>query len=209
MPSYFPGGVDSRRIAAACTECAGLVVANVDAVRPDRVLDYQPRTLAGKSFPDVPPAIASAANEAHLCLSAGGPRGAVALARAVIEATAKFKGIVTGKLESKIDALATQGFIREHTREAAHEVRHYGNEVAHGDLVDDPVSPAEAAEVLVLMDLILQEVFQELAQIQKLREAREKRLRGEGVTSDESAHQQAAWPDLGQGKRVNFDSGIR
>ena len=63
-------------------------------------------------------------------------RGAVALARAVVEATAKAKGVTSGTLVRKIDKLAEERLIRLAVADQAHEIRHLGNDVAHGDLAD-------------------------------------------------------------------------
>lgn len=193
---------ERQRVGAECTECRGLVSAVVSYQQPDRWHRYYPHELPKHNFPDVPSPIASAASEAHLCLASGGPRGAVALARAVVEATAKYNKITTGMLDEKIDALATKGLIRPHTQEAAHEVRHYGNEVAHGDLVNEPITPEEAAEVLVLMDVILREVFQGPAELKKLQQTRARRLQGRGIATDPaSGSSGATFTDLGQGRR--------
>ena len=45
-------------------------------------------------------------------------------------------------------------------REAAHEIRFAGNEAAHGDLVET-ISVEEAAEVVELVDAILERVYHE------------------------------------------------
>lgn len=126
------------------------------------------------SFEDVPDEIASAASEAWLCHSAGAERGAVSLARAVVESTAKAKGVETGNLEKKIDALADTGLIRRAVADQAHEVRHMGNGAAHGDL-GSPVTTEEAEECLNLMGEVLNEVWQAPARAARLREAREAR----------------------------------
>lgn len=97
-------------------------------------------------------ALAAVAGEAHSCLSVQSFRGAVALARAVVEATAKEKGITTRGIQAKIDELIARGLIYEHVKDAAHEV-------AHGDLVDEPIGSDEAAVILELMDMVLDGVF--------------------------------------------------
>ena len=94
-------------------------------------------------FPDVPEEIAETAREAWTCQVVGAHRGAVMLARAVVESTAKKKGIAKGTLEAKIDELASQGLIRGVAAEQAHEIRHVGNSTAHGDL-GDPVTPEDS-----------------------------------------------------------------
>lgn len=69
-----------------------------------------------------------------------------------------------------VQAPGTHG--RAHIREAAHEVRHLGNEVAHGDSVD-PIAEDEAEEALALMAGGLQVVFQSPARVRRVREKRE------------------------------------
>lgn len=139
------------------------------------LMTWQPQEPESKDFPDVPDAIAAAASEVHRCLSMGANRGAIAIARAVVEATAKDKGVTKGTLESKIDELAKQSLIREDTREAAHEVRLDGNAIAHGDLAIDPPDADEAAEIVQLMDELLEEVYQSPARVHRVRANRQAR----------------------------------
>jgi hypothetical protein len=123
---------------------------------------------------DVPRDLADTAREAYLCLSVGALRAALPLARAVIEATAKTKGITDGLVYQKIDKMAQQDYIRPHIKEAAHEVRHFGNVVAHGDLHDKPTEE-DVALALELMFEVLEEVFQSPARVQRAVEARKNR----------------------------------
>lgn len=122
-------------------------------------------------FPDVPEEIASAAAEAWTCHAACADRGAVALARAVVESTAKAKGITVSGIASKIDEMAEQGLIRPAVADQAHEIRHMGNGAAHGDL-GDPVTAEDAEEVLHLMGEVLNEVWQSPAKAARLASAR-------------------------------------
>ncbi|MFJ3867629.1 DUF4145 domain-containing protein [Streptomyces nigra] len=140
-------------------------------------IEWTPRRALRPSFPDVPEQIAQAASEAHACLSIQAFRGAVALARAVVEATAKDKGITSGRLVDKIDALHRGGHIREFTRQVAHEVRRGGNEIAHGDLADEPMPAEDARAIVGLMDEILQEVYQAPAKMLRLKTSRLERER--------------------------------
>jgi hypothetical protein len=135
---------------------------------------WSPAPGNNKEFPDVPENIAKAAREAWLCHTAGATRGACALARAVVEATAKHESVTKGTLVVKIDALAAAGLIRSAVRDQAHEIRHIGNDVAHGDL-DESVSVEDSAEVLELMGEVLNEVFQAPARKDRLKAAREAR----------------------------------
>ncbi|MFD7283545.1 DUF4145 domain-containing protein [Streptomyces sp. NPDC059862] len=123
-------------------------------------LQWVPQKPPVKEYPDsVPKAIAAVAGEAHSSLLVGNVQAAVLMARTTVEATAKAKGITSGNLVAKIDALYAQRLIYEHVRDAAHEVRFAGNDAAHGDLVDDPISAEEAESIIELMDMLLEGVF--------------------------------------------------
>lgn len=137
------------------------------------LLNWLPRKGESREFDDVPGEIASAASEAYECFSIGAYRAALSLSRAVVEATAKHLGIVDGKLYAKINEMVTRGHLRRHTGDVAHEIRHWGNDMAHGDFAS-PISHDEAEGVLELMGEVLQEVFQgpaRLRRVQQLRQA--------------------------------------
>lgn len=134
-----------------------------------------PRLIPAKVFPDVPMEIASAASEAYRCRQVcNANRAAIIMARSVIEATAKDKGVTTGPLISKIDQLHDQRLIRPDVRDGAHEIRQFGNDMAHGDFVQDANSE-EADLVLALMDAVLGDVYQSPAQVARAKATREQR----------------------------------
>jgi hypothetical protein len=137
----------------------------------NQIVRTWPDQVGGKSFPDVPDHIAEAADEAYRCYSIGAFRASTLLARSVVEATAKAKGITQGNLMNKIEEMFSQGHIREFVRDGAHEVRYLGNDMAHGDFVD-PVAPEEAELALALVDEVLDEIFQAPARVAKARAAR-------------------------------------
>ena len=93
---------------------------------------------------------------------------AILMARTVIEATAKDKGILRGTLQSKIEELQASNWLREHIKESAHEIRHFGNDMAHGDITLS-VDEMDVVEVLALMDEILNEVYQSHARLAAVR----------------------------------------
>ena len=175
------------RIQAAfqCNHCKMLSVATVDRgvdISPsyavndswwnEHSVEWTPQSVGGKDFPDVPDHIAGAANEAYRCRSIQALRAAILLARSVVEATAKERGHTTGTLFAKIDALHKAEDIRGHTKDAAHELRFLGNDMAHGDFVN-AVDDADADEVLAVMSEILNEVFQGPARVARMRAKRE------------------------------------
>lgn len=172
--------ISRQQFTCACDHCGALSIltryGHVDS--PGDIIqtaiheEWIPTNAEGRTFEDVPELIASVASEAYKCASVHAYRGAVALARAVVEATAKEKGITSNGIASKIENLHTKGFIREHVKEAAHEVRFGGNEVAHGDLAEDDLDDEEAEEILALMSEILLEVFQSPARVERQRQKR-------------------------------------
>ena len=105
-----------------------------------------------RRYPDVPSHIGDAATEAFECQSSEHYRGAILLARAVIEATAKDRGFNTGTLHNKIELMATGGGYGTSSRTPHMESGQLGRRVsqngtAHGDFVD-PVSVEESRLVI-------------------------------------------------------------
>jgi Domain of unknown function (DUF4145) len=109
----------------------------------------------------------------------GTTRAAILLARSVIEATAKDKGITTGNLKNKIEEMEKQALIRPLIREVADGIRDYGNEMAHGDF-GTPVGHAEWEMIIQLMGVILEEVYQISAQLAQIKQAVNTRKQGGG-----------------------------
>lgn len=188
-------GVRPEQLACAayqCSVCHGISVALfpfrnpgtlsqplytfIETVRGDE-LRWRPSVTETADYPDVPDHIAEAATEVYECHSCEHYRGAIMLARAVIEATAKDQGITTGTLFNKIEALATAGLIRAMIKNAAHGVRELGNEMAHGDFVD-PISAEESKLVIRLMGEILNDVYQSPAAIAQAQQAAQARQQG-------------------------------
>ena len=149
-------------------------------------LVWEPRHVRRPSFPDVPSEIAATASEAHACLSVNAPRGAVALARAVVEATPKAKGITVNGIAGKINALRDAEIISTLTADASDQIRRDGNSIAHGDIGDEAVSQDDAEAILEFMDALLDEVFQRPAKLQRLKERHAERKRGDGGGADRS-----------------------
>lgn len=174
---------DRAYAAYRCDECGVLTLgwtvpypgnspATKERLLQSEHVTWLPEVYSGKDFPDVPTHIGEAANEAHTCYSAQAYRAAILMARAVVEATAKDKGVATGTLAAKIDELHAQGHVRELIKDTAHEIRFLGNNMAHGDFVVE-VTEDEAVDVLFFMDELLDEVYQAPARVQSRRAARQ------------------------------------
>ncbi|MDR7348811.1 hypothetical protein J2S68_000354 [Glycomyces algeriensis] len=139
----------------------------------DAELSWTPARVQAPTYQYVPERIASAAAEAYACHSVEAYRAAVILARAVIEAIAKDKGITERKsLEWKIEKLREQDMVREYVEEAAHEVRHLGNDMAHGDF-EESIRQQDSMEILEFMGVVLTEVYEGPGRAKARREARE------------------------------------
>jgi hypothetical protein len=166
-----------------CAACNGISVALInDRVAPginltawmnnldDNEFRWAPTAGSTRKYPDVPSHIADAATEAYECHVNHHYRAAILLARSVIEATAKDKGITSGTLYKKIEELAKQDFIRPRIKAVAHGIRDYGNDMAHGDFVE-PVVAEESEIVIQLMGEILDEIFQSPARLDRVQAA--------------------------------------
>lgn len=154
-------------VAVECAVCKMLLTGRSDGEAEIHITTYG-HAVKGKEYPDVPSHIGEAASEAYKSMESDCYRGAVILARAVIEATAKDKGITNGNLGPKIEQLEKQGFIRPYVREGADEVRYFGNDMAHGDFVEE-VGQTEVQLALELMDEVLTEVYEGPARVEKAR----------------------------------------
>ena len=146
-------------------------LAEVSASSVARAWRWHPVDTRGKRYPDVPSEIAAAASEAHRCMAVKAYRGAVLLARSVIESSAKDKGMTTGTLVTKIDAMHEARLIREDIRDGAHEVRFLANDAAHGDFAE-PVPQTHVELILTLIDEVLEAVYQSPARVARRRAAR-------------------------------------
>ena len=135
-------------------------------------LEWWPKVGVAPAIVDVPQAIARAAREAYSSASVGNHMAAILMARTVVEATAKDKGINTGSLSSKINAMREAGLIRPAIAEQAHEVRFAGNDMAHGD-IEAEVDATDSEELLALMAETLSEVFQGPARLERIRAKRQ------------------------------------
>ena len=197
-----PGEIQMVHGAFRCVSCNALAVAIAYAepheLTPYNLVDYLeggetvwlPGANITKSYDDVPGHIASAATEAFECHSRRHYRASILLCRSVIEATAKEKGITSGVLRSKIAALYDQGFIRKHIKLGADSVRHFGNEMAHGDFVT-PVAAEDSKLVIALMEEILAEVFQSPEKVNRAEAAVAERKSQDAVASQQGQGQKA------------------
>ncbi|MFE4080331.1 DUF4145 domain-containing protein [Paenarthrobacter sp. YIM B13468] len=95
---------------------------------------WSPPYLKGQDYQDVPESVAIPASEAHRRRSIDALMSTILMARSVIESVAKDNGIENGNLYQKIDKLHETGLIDEFTKETAHTIRVFGNDMAHGDL---------------------------------------------------------------------------
>ncbi|WP_199043137.1 DUF4145 domain-containing protein [Glycomyces salinus] len=139
----------------------------------DAELTWEPARIQAPAYQHVPEKIASAAAEAYVCHSVKAYRAAVILARAVVEAVAKDKGITERKpLEWKIEKLREEDLVREYVEEAAHEVRHLGNDMAHGDF-EEHVKQHDSLEILEFVGIVLTEVYEGPGRAKARKEARE------------------------------------
>ena len=149
----------------------------------DRRVTWSPPPTRRPDYPDVPARIAAAAREAWLAYAHGAQIAACAVARSVVESSAKQLGVTEFGISAKIDVLADKRLIWGDLVESAHVVRQFGNDAAHGDLIEPP-SSEEARDVLEIMDELLHQLFATPARSKRLRSSREER-RGRQVPGED------------------------
>lgn len=120
--------------------------------------------------------IGEAASEAYRCHQFGAYRAAALMARSVIEAIAKDQGIVEGNLKAKIDAMIERRILQPVLGSSAHEIRFFGNEMAHGDFIE-PVTEEECDDILTFMEVIIESVYEQPLRLRRVREVRGRRSR--------------------------------
>lgn len=168
----------------SCPDCdMPTLICTTDA--DDEPVEIHTGALGKQYGPEVPPTIGATASEAYVALAVGALRGSIMLARAVVEATCKDRGITSGLLVAKIEQLHRQGFVSPLVKDEAHEIRYAGNDMAHGDL-QASIEKEDAADMIALMDNTIQEVYvrpAQLARRQALRAARKSATGTNGATS--------------------------
>ncbi|MFB7596901.1 DUF4145 domain-containing protein [Streptomyces sp. NPDC056160] len=180
MAAFRCSNENCSRLSVGWAELYKAVYATAKIKLPQVELQWEPIAIRRPQFADVPPEIGATASEAHACLSIGAARGAVALARAVVEATAKAKGITVGGIQKKINALRDSGVISPLTADTSDQIRQDGNSIAHGDIGDEPISTEDAEAILEFMDALLDEVFQRPSKLQRLQSRHQERKESNG-----------------------------
>lgn len=170
----LPGTYQGRTFTTANIDSAIVTWIKEKMDAPDAPITWLPQHVLGRSFDDVPEHISDAASEAYSCHSIGAYRAAILMARSVVEAVAKDQGVTQGNLVGKIDTLAAKQLIRPLIQQSAHEIRHLGNDMAHGDFVE-PTSSEDSDDMLDFMSVILAEVYQLPAQVNARKSTREAR----------------------------------
>jgi hypothetical protein len=166
----YPSGPESDILSHLATD-------EFDSSLPD--IKWQPQSALGKEYLDVNnDTIKDSASEAHSCYSIRAYRAAILMARSVVEAIAKDKGITDGNLKKKIAALEEQQLISPLVREQADEIRYFGNDMAHGDFAL-PVDAADAREVLDFLDVFIDAIYQQPAKLLAMKQSRELRRQSE------------------------------
>lgn len=98
--------------------------------------------------------------EARKCWFADSNKGVVVLCRRVMQLIAIDKGAKGDKLVAQIDSLFSKGLITKNLRDAAHEIRYFGNFGAHPrDDGLDNISNKDAKAVIRLTNEFLTDLY--------------------------------------------------
>lgn len=182
------GHFEYYSVAMKCQWCGSINVAVLQVHRGMDLSDVRSRADAGaniqlwrpapSSAPDlaaVPELIRAPAREVYQAKDTGAMRASILMGRAVIEAIAKDHGVTERiTLEKKIDKLHEKGIILAGTAEDAHEVRHLGNDMAHGDFSTEVISE-DVDDVIAIMYDLIEQLYIGKARRERLREKREAR----------------------------------
>lgn len=143
-----------------------------------KIAMWRPRPNSAPDLSAAPDHIAGPAREVYQARDTGAKRASILMGRAVIEAIAKDHGVTERiNLEEKIKRLHQKGIILANTADDAHEVRHLGNEMAHGDFSTE-VTDEDVADIIAIMYDLIEQLYMSEARRKRLREKREAR-RGE------------------------------
>ncbi len=146
-------------------------------------VEWIPLRAEDHTFVDVPKRVVSAANEAFRCFSIQAYRASVIMARSVLEGIANkkisepYKTDAKGKrhdkdLKEKIKDMKEEGIISKKLGDKASVIKDIGNGSTHN--IFHEISKDDASATLGFLDLVIQEVYTQEAQLKKL-----------GKTSDE------------------------
>lgn len=140
-------------------------------------VEWVPLRAEDHTFVDVPKRVASAANEAFRCFSIQAYRASVIMARSVLEGIANekihapFKTNSKGEeidkdLKEKIKNMKEEGIISKKLGDKTSVIRDIGNGSAHN--IFHEISKDDASATLGFLDLVIQEVYTQEAQLKKL-----------------------------------------
>lgn len=134
----------------------------VDAMDDDpenHIVRWLPIEPLGKNYPNVPHAIASAANEVHKCLEIGANRAAMVMARIALEGiVAEQDGFASRKnLYERINDLRISGKITSRTADAATAIRLCGNDYAHN--VFEPIDDEYVEITVQILDSLIDDLY--------------------------------------------------
>lgn len=184
----FKGVFEFYSVAMKCQWCGNMNVATLQVHDGTRISEVASKADSGSniilwcpepsSAPElgaVPDLIRRPAEEVYQAKDTGAWRASILMGRAVIEAIAKDHGVTEKiSLEKKIDKLHEKGIILASTAEDTHEVRHLGNEMAHGDFSTE-VTAEDVDDVIAIMYDLIEQLYISKARRERLREKREAR----------------------------------
>lgn len=182
------GPFDLYSVAMRCQWCGNMNIAIVQVHahtdpaevrekvdRGSNIQLWRPTPRTEPNLGAVPAHIAEPAREVYRARDVGARRASALMGRAVIEAIAKDHGVTQRiSLEAKIKKLHENGIILASTADDAHEVRHLGNEMAHGDFSTE-VTDEDVNDIIAIMYDLIEQLYVSAARRKRMRERREAR----------------------------------
>jgi hypothetical protein len=140
------------------------------ALQRDELIAVYPAERLDFSGTGIPPAVASALEEAITCHANGCYRAAAMLVRRCFEELCHERGIVGKNLKARIDNLGNEVRLPTNMLDGLHELRLLGNDAAHIESREYGSVGKEEVELAILITkAVLQVVFQNTALIEQLK----------------------------------------
>lgn len=117
---------------------------------------------------EIPEPIKSEFEEAHLCFAVGAYRGCLLICRTTLVAMQR------EQMVSGLDALVANGIISPTLLGQAHEVRLWGNIMAHEPVLPEEIDKDDVEQLLAYLEILLDAIYVQPKRLSELTQKREK-----------------------------------
>jgi hypothetical protein len=145
-----------------CQNCTGYVMAFWSAARSGMIHDsivFPTPTVVTRAPDEWPQDVGANWVEAHRSLFGENWRAAVMMARSALQAAMRQQGATGKTLKGEIDDLAAKEILPPVMKDWSTEIRELGNDVAHPDPGQRPLSRKDAQDIVEFLDYLLEYLY--------------------------------------------------